>query len=50
MSDRWGPGVDCEQCGKTVSFGHLHYDEESEKNLCDECRNDKVFLPGNPDD
>jgi hypothetical protein len=48
MSDRWGPSVDCDECGQTVSFGHLHYDEESEKNLCDYCLTEISFWPDGP--
>ena len=37
MSDRFGPSVDCEECGRTFSFGELFTCDHCEGSFCRDC-------------
>lgn len=46
MSDRWGPSIDCPECGQTCSSIDMRYDDETGETLCKDCyeqRNPVMF-------
>ena len=48
MSDRWGPSIDCPECGQTCSAIDMRYDEETERTLCKDCIEEIMFWPDGP--
>ena len=42
MSDRWGPSVDCTQCGRACSRIAIKYCEECGQEMCTSCWDEHV--------